>query len=96
MMAIQFFGVEEEKVKVLAETFAHNLKTWTKGKNVQVLGATQAAIAKLKDTYRYVIYVKASRLETLMILKNALEEQRIKKHSGQEIVQYDFDPVNMF
>ena len=96
MMAIQFFGAEEEKVKALAEAFAHNLKTWTKGKNVQVLGATQAAIAKLKDTYRYVIYVKASRLETLMILKNALEEQRIKKHSGQEIVQYDFDPVNMF
>ena len=96
MMAIQFFGAEEEKVKALAEAFAHDLKTWTKGKNVQVLGATQAAIAKLKDTYRYVIYVKASRLETLMILKNALEEQRIKKHSGQEIVQYDFDPVNMF
>ncbi len=96
MMAIQFFGAEEEKVKALAEAFAHNLKAWTKGKNVQVLGATQAAIAKLKDTYRYVIYVKASRLETLMILKNALEEQRIKKHSGQEIVQYDFDPVNMF
>ena len=96
MMAIQFFGAEEEKVKALAEAFAHDLKTWTKGKNLQVLGATQAAIAKLKDTYRYVIYVKASRLETLMILKNALEEQRIKKHSGQEIVQYDFDPVNMF
>ena len=96
MMAIQFFGAEEEKVKALAEAFAHDLKTWTKGKNVQVLGATQAAIAKLKDTYRYVIYVKASRLETLMTLKNALEEQRIKKHSGQEIVQYDFDPVNMF
>ena len=96
MMAIQFFGAEEEKVKALAEAFAHYLKIWTKGKNVQVLGATQAAIAKLKDTYRYVIYVKASRLETLMTLKNALEEQRIKKHSGQEIVQYDFDPVNMF
>ena len=96
MMAIQFFGAEEEKVKALAESFAHDLRIWTRGKKIQVLGATQAAIAKLKDTYRYVIYVKASRLETLMILKNALEEQRIKKHSGQEIVQYDFDPVNMF
>jgi hypothetical protein len=53
-------------------------------------------IAKIKDVYRYVIYVKASRLETLIILKNTLEEQRIKKHSGQEIIQYDFDPVNMF
>ena len=96
MMAIQFFGAEEEKVKALAESFAHDLRTWTRGKKIQVLGATQAAIAKLKDTYRYVIYVKASRLETLILLKNALEEQRIKKHSGQEIVQYDFDPVNMF
>ena len=77
MMAIQFFGAEEEKVKALAEAFAHNLKTWTKGKNVQVLGATQAAIAKLKDTYRYVIYVKASRLETL--IKERIRRTKDKK-----------------
>ena len=96
MMAVQFMGTDDAKVKALAEQCNEYLKAWTKDKNIQVLGVAQAAIAKLKDTYRYVIYVKASRLETLMILKNTLEEQRIKKHSGQEIVQYDFDPVNMF
>jgi primosomal protein N' (replication factor Y) len=96
MMAIQFYGTEEPKVKALAEECYAHLKSMTVGRKIQVLGATQAMIAKIKDVYRYVIYVKASRLETLIILKNTLEEQRIKKHSGQEIIQYDFDPVNMF
>ena len=96
LMAIQFFGLEEERVKALAEECRDFLAAWTKAKEIQVLGAAQAAIAKLKDTYRYVIYVKASQLEPLIILKNALEEQKIKKHNGKEIVQFDFDPVNMF
>lgn len=96
MMAVQFLGTEEPRVKALAEDFSDYLKVLAKGRSIHVLGATPAAISKLKDVYRYVIYVKATRPETLMILKNALEERRIKKHSGQEIVQYDFDPVNMF
>lgn len=96
MMAIQFLGTNEPGVKALAEDFSDYLKVLTRGKPIQVLGATQAALSKIKDTYRYVIYVKAKRLETLHILKNALEERKITKHSGQEIVQYDFDPVNMF
>ena len=57
---------------------------------------SQSAIAKIKDIYRYVIYVKADRLEPLIILKNLLEKRKITKHSGQEIIQFDFDPVNMF
>ncbi len=96
MMAVQLMGTEEPRVKALADDFADYLKVVTKDKPIQVLGAAQAAISKLKDVYRYVIYVKAHRLETLHILKNTLEERKITKHSGPEIVQYDFDPVNMF
>lgn len=98
MMAIQFFGAEDLRVKALAEDFCDYLQVLTKDKkrHIQVLGVSQAAIAKIKDIYRYVIYVKADRLEPLMILKNLLEKRKITKHSGQEIVQYDFDPVNMF
>ena len=98
MMAIQFFGTQEPRVKALAEDFCDYLQVLTKDKKrqIQVLGASQAAIAKIKDVYRYVIYVKADRLEPLIILKNLLEKRKITKHSGPEIVQYDFDPVNMF
>ena len=96
MMAIQFMGPEEAKVKALAEECNAYLNILVKNKNIQVLGATQAALAKLKDIYRYVIYVKASRLDALLEVKNELEEQKIKKHNGQEMVQFDFDPVNMF
>lgn len=98
MMAIQFFGDKELRVKALAEDFCDYLKFLTKDKQrqIQVLGVAQASIAKIKDVYRYVIYVKADRLEPLMILKNLLEKRKITKHSGSEIIQYDFDPVNMF
>lgn len=98
MMAVQFFGEKEPRVKALAEDFCDYLKFLTKDKQrqIQVLGVSKAAIAKIKDVHRYVIYVKADRLEPLMILKNLLDKRKIIKHSGPEIVQYDFDPVNMF
>ena len=96
MMAIQIFGEKEARVKALAEDFGDYLKVLTKNKPIQVLGPTVAAIAKIKDIYRYVIYVKAAKTETLLLLKNALDERKITMHSGQEIVQYDFDPVNTF
>lgn len=96
MMAIQIFGEKEPRVKALSEDFGDYLKVLTKNKPIRVLGPTVAAIARIKDIYRYVIYVKAAKPETLLILKNALDERKITMHSGQEIVQYDFDPVNTF
>ncbi len=97
MMAIQIFGEKEPRVKALAEDFGDYLKVLTGNKpSIQILGPTSAAISKVKDIYRYVIYVKAARLEALLILKNALDERKMTMHNGQEIVQYDFDPVNTF
>ncbi len=97
MMAIQLFGANELKLKALADDFADYLKVLTRERNnIQVLGASKAAIAKVKDTYRYVIYVKANRLEPLYILKDKLEERKKTMYAGAEIVQYDFDPVNLF
>lgn len=96
MMAIQIFGAKEPRVKTLAEDFGDYLKILTKQKPIQVLGPAVAAIAKVRDIYRYVIYVKAVKLETLLILKNALDERKRNMHNGQEMVQYDFDPVNTF
>ena len=97
MMAIQLLGAKEPKLKAMADDFADYLKAITKDRaDIQVLGATKAAIEKIKDVYRYVIYVKASRLEPLFILKAKLDERKSEMHTGNEIVQYDFDPVNLF
>ena len=96
MMAIQLFGEKEARVKALAEDFGDYLRVMAGTRPIQVLGPTVAAVARVKDIYRYVIYVKAAKLEALLILKNALDERKKAMHSGQEIVQYDFDPVNTF
>lgn len=96
LMAVQFFGSNPLRVKALAEESGDYLKSLTRDRRIQVLGPSPAAVEKVKDIYRYVLYVKAERLETLHILKNKLDERRNTRHSGPEIVQYDFDPVNMF
>ncbi len=97
MMAIQIFGEKEAKVKALAEDLGDYAKAAAgRTKSMQVLGPTAAAIAKVRDVYRYVIYIKAAGQEALLVLKNALDERRKSMHKGQEIVQYDFDPVNIF
>lgn len=97
MMAIQLFGANEAKLKAMADDFADYLRMLTKDRpSIQVLGASKAAIEKVKDMYRYVIYVKANRLEPLFILKAKLDERKSELHTGNEIVQYDFDPVNLF
>lgn len=97
MMAIQFFGANDAKLKAMADDFADYLKVLIKDrKDIQVLGASKAAIEKVKDLYRYVIYVKARRLEPLFILKAKLDDRKSEIHTGNEIVQYDFDPVNLF
>lgn len=96
-MAIQFFGANDAKLKAMADDFADYLKVLIKDrKDIQVLGASKAAIEKVKDLYRYVIYVKARRLEPLFILKAKLDDRKSEIHTGNEIVQYDFDPVNLF
>lgn len=97
MLAIQFFGKDFNRVKALAEDFSDYIHTVIKDRShMQVLGPTPAGIAKVKDMYRYVIYVKTKRLEPLLILQKGLEKRKAESHSGPEIVQFDFDPVTMF
>ncbi len=64
---------------------------------VSVLNPGQASLAKLKDTYRQVIYLKHVEAERLIDLKDRLQAV-IDTHPlfAGVSVQYDFDPMNSY
>ena len=66
-------------------------------KGLQMIGPTEAAVAKVKDIYRKVLYFKHSDYAVLVHIKDVLETF-IASHRefGNVIIQFDFDPMNGF
>ena len=88
---------EEE---TLLETGADYLKNFAKraaGKApIQIIGPASPSIGKINDIYRKVLYLKTEKYDTLVKMKNRLE-QYIEINSGyQKIrIQFDFDPMHL-
>ena len=68
-----------------------------KGKNIMLVGPADASIAKIRDVYRKVIYMKAPEYATLGACKD-LVERKIKNNStfSNVSVQFDFNPTSGF
>lgn len=67
------------------------------GARIQVIGPADAAVAKVSDTFRKILYVKAADYQDLVWIKDGLdpelrEDALLKKVS----VQFDFNPMNGF
>ena len=60
---------------------------------IQIIGPASPSIGKINDIYRKVLYLKTEKYDTLVKMKNRLE-QYIEINSGyQKIrIQFDFDP----
>lgn len=66
-------------------------------RQVQVIGPADAAVAKVNDIYKKVLYLKAKDYEKLVEIKNRLEHfMRDNRAFSDTIVQFDFNPVNGF
>lgn len=67
------------------------------GEKLFVTGPADAAVAKVNDIYKKVIYIKAERYETLVEIKNRTEKQAREDTGYRDVtVQFDFNPVNGF
>jgi len=67
------------------------------GENIQIIGPADAAVSKINDRYRKVIYVKAADDERLIQLKNDLDiYMRDQAVFQKTTVQFDFNPMNGF
>lgn len=66
------------------------------GRNVQIIGPAKAAIGKINDIYRFVIYCKHSDYEKLTELKDTAELFMEQNGQKKESIQFDFDPMDNY
>lgn len=106
LLAIQIISRSE----VHASLFAHKtralleqLTAAAREKNpdrLLFIGPAPAVLEKLRDEYRYVIYVKSPDYDTLIVCKDGVEaaaERAVKASREMDTMfQFDFDPINAF
>jgi primosomal protein N' (replication factor Y) len=101
MLAIMVFGPGSDDTKAVANSIANRAKTFIENEveggfaTAPVLGPTPAVIGKIKDLYRFVVYIKAESYDILVKAKDSLEEYLNDNPPKREFVQFDFDPINM-
>lgn len=91
MLAVQIFAREEENGRRLAEKLAERMRG---DEALRILGPAPAAVSKISDIYRFVIYAKSEKYEKLVSVKDELEKVIGNLQLKNEQVQFDFDPIN--
>ncbi len=110
MLAVQIFAREESRGQSLAEALAECVRgkmpaergqerkdaaqTGGERDRMQIIGPAPAAIGRINDIFRFVFYVKSAKYDTLVKVKDVLEEKIQGEQLRTELVQFDFDPVN--
>lgn len=99
LLVVHCAGADLESVERAAQLMACFLRDTIEESRQKVLlvGPADAAIAKINDVYRKVIYMKSGAYNTLVLLKDALERFCKEKDSfGNVTIQFDFNPTSGF
>ncbi len=98
MMAVYLFSSEEKELAAAAaalkKQLEHILDRREEWKGMKYIGPADCPVAKVKDIYRKVLYLKHEKTETLLKMKEKLElfaEQITKEKTVQ--IQFDYNPV---
>lgn len=98
MLAVQIYARDEQSGMRLAGQLADYVRVEADSggapEHVQLIGPAPAGIAKLKDVFRFVFYLKSPQYGTLVRLKDMLEERLGELKPAYETIQFDFDPIN--
>ena len=106
MLAVQIFSRSEESGRQLAERLsasvraAYGMEDGRREKDsgqlpeLQMIGPAAASIGKINDIFRFVFYLKCTGYDKLVRIKDMLEEEMQGGQASEDMVQFDFDPVN--
>ncbi|MDD2980604.1 MAG: primosomal protein N' [Hespellia sp.] len=97
LLAILLF-CEDEKLLEMAAGYLKEYALRVKcSESLQVIGPATPFVGKMNDVYRKVLYLKDADYDTLVTIKNKLE-QYIEINSGfnKLRIQFDFNPMNIF
>lgn len=91
MLSVLAFGEEEELLEQGMNYIAKFIRRVSPGSDLHIIGPADAAVGKVNDVYRKVIYLKHSDEKTLNSIKNKIERY-IEINSGfrKLYIQFDF------
>ena len=79
---------------------AAKCREWLEQEEVLLIGPAPASLGKLKDIFRYALYIKHENYAKLIICKDILEEKAAAAVRGGQFagvtLLFDFDPVNPY
>ena len=93
MLAILVESREYDDAAAASVSLAEAVRNGIIGR-ASVIGPTDASIAKLKDIYRRMIYVKSRDIDVLTAIKDRAEEYIDKQLTTTVRVSFDLDPMN--
>ncbi len=99
LLAVQIYAKDEENGKQLAQRLSVVVKSIVDNcgksdKKPMIIGPSSAAIGKVNDIFRFVFYIKHEKYDKLVQIKDVLEERLQEWQPRNEVVQFDFDPMN--
>lgn len=95
MLAVQIYAASEEAADRLAREIKEQTGLTAKERGVLVMGPAPAAVRKVKDIFREVLYYKHREYEPLLLLREDAERYLEKKGDREETVLFDMDPMNL-
>lgn len=96
MLAIQIYSMNENAGLKLAQQIADELRNRMTKEGLQdIAGPVAAAVAKINDIYRHIVYVKHENNDVLVEAKDLVEEWLKQQELNAQNVQFDFDPINL-
>ena len=99
LLSVQIISKTEEHAALFSGSTRTILEKLCRKRDVIIIGPAAAAMEKLRDEYRQVLYVKSPDYDTLRFCKDSIEAavQRAGESGDMDTVfQFDFDPMNIF
>ncbi len=99
MLVIHAAASQEMLVKQAQDMLKYKILTKTEedAAEVQVIGPADAAVSRVNDIFRKVLYIKAADYKRIVIIKNILETYISEDAAFRTVtIQFDFDPMNGF
>lgn len=96
MLVVLVAAKEEERAFALAKQLKQ-LAVQKKDEDLFAVGPADAAVARVNDVYKKVLYLKHKDYDALVLVKDNMEQFLNKNGKNDDIVvQFDFNPMNGF
>ena len=103
LLLIMCTSEQEKTLETMSEKLVRRLQNYIDSdetfqkERIQLVGPTDATVARVNDVYRKLIYIKTKEYNSLVLLKDRLEDYMKDNRDFQNVsVQFDFNPVSGF